>query len=161
MDSIHSCCRGIRVHLCIFWMPGAILLPHPGESPLQLESSPLLPVGRRTLSVTHSFPLGIGGERASQEGFPWWLSSKESACNARDPGDVGSVRDSGTSPGGRQWKPLQCSCLENPMDGGAWWATVYSVSKRRTWLKQLSKHACVSFPGSSLSCLCGSPINWT
>ena len=34
--------------------------------------------------------------------------------------------------------PLQCSCLENPRDGGAWWATVYGVTQSRTWLKWLS-----------------------
>ena len=34
--------------------------------------------------------------------------------------------------------PLQCSCLENPRDGGAWWAAVYGVTQSRTWLKQLS-----------------------
>ena len=34
--------------------------------------------------------------------------------------------------------PLQCSCLENPRDGGAWWAAVYGVAQRRTWLKWLS-----------------------
>ena len=34
--------------------------------------------------------------------------------------------------------PLQCSCLENPRDGGAWWAAVHGVAQSRTWLKQLS-----------------------
>ena len=34
--------------------------------------------------------------------------------------------------------PLQCSCLENPRDGGAWWAAVYGVTQSRTWLTQLS-----------------------
>ena len=34
--------------------------------------------------------------------------------------------------------PLQCSCLENPRDGGAWWAAVYGVAQNRTWLKRLS-----------------------
>ena len=34
--------------------------------------------------------------------------------------------------------PLQCSCLENPKDGGAWWAAIYGVTQSRTWLKQLS-----------------------
>ena len=34
--------------------------------------------------------------------------------------------------------PLQCSCLENPRDGGAWWAAIYGVSQSRTWLKWLS-----------------------
>ena len=37
--------------------------------------------------------------------------------------------------------PLQCSCLENPRDGGAWWAVVYGVTQRRTRLKQLSSTA--------------------
>ena len=37
--------------------------------------------------------------------------------------------------------PLQCSGLETPMDGGAWWATVHGVAKTQTWLKQLSTHA--------------------
>ena len=34
--------------------------------------------------------------------------------------------------------PLQCSCLENPRDGGAWWAAIYGVAQSRTWLKRLS-----------------------
>ena len=38
----------------------------------------------------------------------------------------------------RQWHPLQCSCLENPRDGGAWWAAVYGVTQSRTRLKWLS-----------------------
>ena len=37
----------------------------------------------------------------------------------------------------RQWHPLQCSCLESPMDGGAWWAAVHGVAKSQTRLKQL------------------------
>ena len=37
--------------------------------------------------------------------------------------------------------PLQCSCLENPMEGGAWWATVHSVAKSWTQLKLVSTHA--------------------
>ena len=48
------------------------------------------------------------------KGLPWWLSGKESACNA------GSILGSGRSPGGGNGNPLQCSCLENPMDRGAW-----------------------------------------
>ena len=39
--------------------------------------------------------------------------------------------------------PLQCSCLENPRDGGAWWAAVYGITQSRTWLKGLSMHACM------------------
>ena len=37
--------------------------------------------------------------------------------------------------------PLQCSCLENPRDGGAWWAAVYGVAQSRTRLKQLSSNS--------------------
>ena len=52
--------------------------------------------------------------------------------------NVGNVRDvdlipgSERSPGGGHGNPLQDSCLENPVDGGAWWATVHGVSKSRT-----------------------------
>ena len=49
--------------------------------------------------------------------------------------------ESGRSPGGGHGNPLQHSCLENPMDRGACWATVHGVTKSRTQLKQLSMHA--------------------
>ena len=38
----------------------------------------------------------------------------------------------------RQWEPLQYSCLENPMDGGAWWAAVHGVTKSQTWLSDFT-----------------------
>ena len=44
-------------------------------------------------------------------------------------GDLGSVPGSGRSPGEGNGNPLQCSCLENPMDRGAWQATVHGVAK--------------------------------
>ena len=56
---------------------------------------------------------------------------KESACNA---GDLGLIPGSGRSPGEGNGYPLQCSCLENPMDRGAWWATVHGVAKSQTRL---------------------------
>ena len=65
-------------------------------------------------------------------------SSKESACNARD---VGSIPRLGRSPGGGYGNPLQYSCLENPIDRGACRATVHSVAKSWTQLKQLSTYA--------------------
>ena len=46
----------------------------------------------------------------------------------------------------RKWQPLQCSCLENPRDGGAWWAAVYGVAQSRTRLKWLSSSSSVSHP---------------
>ena len=57
-------------------------------------------------------------------GFPHSSVSKESACNA---GDLGSIPGSGRSPGKGNGSSFQYSCLENPMDRGAWWATVHGV----------------------------------
>ena len=71
-------------------------------------------------------------------GLPSRLSGKESACDAEAAGDVGSIPRLGRSPGGGNGKPLQYSCLENPMDRGTWWATVHRVTKSGTWLKRLS-----------------------
>ena len=64
--------------------------------------------------------------------FPLWLSGKESAFNAGAEGDVGSVPELGRSPGGGHGTPLQYSCLENPTERGAWWATVHRVAKSQT-----------------------------
>ena len=63
------------------------------------------------------------------KGFPGGLDGKESACNA---GDWGSIPGSGRSPGGGNGNPLQPSCLENPTDRAAWWATVRRVAKSQT-----------------------------
>ena len=52
--------------------------------------------------------------------------------NAGDTRDVGSTPGSGRFPGGENGNPLQYSCLENPMDNRAWWATVHRVTKSRT-----------------------------
>ena len=51
--------------------------------------------------------------------------------------------------GGEHGNPLQYSCLENPMDRGAWWATVHGVTKSRTWVKWLSSHSSVHNQGWS------------
>ena len=67
--------------------------------------------------------------------FPGSLDSKASAYNAGDPG---SIPGSGRSPGEGNGNPLQYSCLENPMDRGAWWATVHGVWKSRTRLSDFS-----------------------
>ena len=59
---------------------------------------------------------------------------KNLPANARDVRDVGSIPGLGRSPGAGCGNPLQYSCLENPMDRGAWWATVHGVTKSWTWL---------------------------
>ena len=84
-------------------------------------------------------------------GLSWSFSSKESACNARDAGDAGSIPGLGKSPGRGHGNTLQYSCLENPVDRGAWQVTVHRVAKSQTWLKQLSKHAHILNTSLSLS----------
>ena len=59
-------------------------------------------------------------------GFPHSSVGKESACNV---GDLGSLPGSGRSPGEGNGNPLQYSCLENPMNRGAWRATVHGVAR--------------------------------
>ena len=54
---------------------------------------------------------------------------KNPAANAGHIRDTGSIPGSGRSPGEGHDNPLQYSCLENPMDRGAWWATVHGVAK--------------------------------
>ena len=66
------------------------------------------------------------------------LVVKNLAANAGDLRDAGLIPVLGRSPGEGQGNPLQYSCLENPMDRGAWWATVHRVTKSQTQLKQLS-----------------------
>ena len=68
--------------------------------------------------------LGLGGSEV-----------KASACNAED---LGSIPGSGRSPGEGNGNPLQYSCLENPMDGGAWWVTVHGVTKSWTRLSNFT-----------------------
>ena len=62
-------------------------------------------------------------------GFPDGSEGKESTCST---GDLGLILGLGRSPGEGNGNPLQYSCLENPMDRGAWWATVYGVAESDT-----------------------------
>ena len=76
-------------------------------------------------------------------GFPCWVSPvalvvKSRPANAGDLRDLGLIPGLGRSPGGGHGNPLQYSCLENPMDRGAWCATVHRVPQRWTQLKRLS-----------------------
>ena len=75
-------------------------------------------------------------------GFPGGSEVKASDRNA---GDSGSVPGSGSSPGEGNGSPLQYTCLENPMDGGAWWPTVHGVAKSRTRLSSFT-FIFLSFP---------------
>jgi len=67
-----------------------------------------------------------------------WVAISFLPANVGDVRDAGSIPGLGRSPGGRHGKPLQYSCLENPMDRGAWWASVHGIAKSQTQPKQLA-----------------------
>ena len=83
------------------------------------------------LSCFFHDPADVGNliSGSSALSFPGGSDGKASACNA---GDLGLIPGSGRSRGGGNDNPLQYSCLENPKDGGAWWAAVYGVTQSRT-----------------------------
>ena len=127
-----SCCSAVqfvegqleeaRVICCLAWLPCCV----PAARRLAFLYMPLL----------------------AKDGLPWCLGGKESAYSAGDVGDMGSIPGSGRSPGGGHGNPLQDSCLENPMDRGAPWATVHWVPESQTRLKRLSVH---TWKGHSVS----------
>ena len=80
-------------------------------------------------------------------GLPWWVRCKESVMQETHVRSLGKE----DFPGGGHGHPLQYSCLENPMDRGAWQATVHGVAKSWTRLKQLSTHAYIYFLFSCFS----------
>ena len=91
----------------------------------------------------HLTLLQLGHFRISTWGFPGGGRAEEPG-SAGDRRDAGSILAAGRSPGGEHDNPPQYSCLENPMDRGAWWATVHGVTKGQTQLKGLSKHTVVN-----------------
>ena len=93
------------------------------EVPLQLELY-------ANIEIKHLFSYLFGP-------FPGGANGKEPTCQYRDVRDTVSIPVLGRSPGVGNGNPLQYSCLENPMDREAWWATVCRVTKNWTWLKQL------------------------
>ena len=91
------------------------------------------------------------------QGFPGGSDGKVSACNVADPG---STPGSGRSPGEGDGNPLQYSCLENSMDGGAWWAEVHEVTKsQNNWVTSLNNlnRRCRAKPYSTTQNLLESP----
>ena len=76
---------------------------------------------------------------APLSGLSRWLSDEEFSCEPEDVGDAaGLIPGSGRSPEGGNSTPLQYSYLENPMDRGAWWATVRGVTKSGTQLSDFT-----------------------
>ena len=74
--------------------------------------------------------------------YPGGARGKEHTCQCRRHKRHGFNFWVRKIPWRRKWQPTQHSCLENPMDRGAWWATVHGAAKSWTWLQWLSLHAC-------------------
>ena len=68
----------------------------------------------------------------------WFPGGSDGKASTRNVGDPGSIPGSGRSPGEGNGNPLQYSCLENSMDGGAWWAAVHGVTKSQTRLSDFT-----------------------
>ena len=102
---------------------------------LEVPSTPVRPHPRSTDNLCNGL--------ISNFGLPWWLSPKESACNAWAVGDLGSIPRTGRPPGEGHGNPCQYSCLEKPTDREVWWATIHRVAKSQTELKWHSMHMCV------------------
>ena len=88
-----------------------------------------------THTHTHTHTQTSSCSLSSCWGFPGGSEVKVSACNA---GDLGLIPGLGRTPGEGNDNPLQYSCLENPTDGGAWWATAHRVTKSWTRLSDLT-----------------------
>ena len=113
--------------------------PFPGDIFWPRDQTCVSCIGRRILyhSATREAPqyLAYLGPTHNILGLPGSSDSKESSCSA---GDLSSIPGWGISPGEGNGNPLQYSCLENPMDGGAWQVTVYGVPKSRTRLSDFT-----------------------
>ena len=103
-----------------WWTHVIIHLSKPRKCTLQRVT----PNGNSGLQLITMHRIGHNGA------FP--MADKESACNAGDTGNAGLILGSGRSPGVGSGNLFQYSCLENPMNRGAWWATIHRVPKSQT-----------------------------
>ena len=117
----------------VTWKVNPASMRPPGTFSIGGRGEPSLTLSIMMPRHAHFFNFYFILEYGWFSGLPPWLSSKESTCKVED---VGSIPGLERSPGGGRGNPLQYSCLENPMDRGAWWATVHGVTKSRTCLKQ-------------------------
>ena len=113
-----------------------------------LEWSSLVPGSetKSSLEIMNPTPFTVSYQNCNQYPVKTLLATqvallvKNPPANTEDIRDEGLVPGSGRSPGGGRGNPLQCSCLENPMDRGAWRATVHGVAKCWTRLKRRGMH---------------------
>ena len=93
-------------------------------------------------------------------GLPWWPSGKESTCNAGTTGDTGSIPRSGISSGGGHDNPLQCSCLENPIDRGAWRAMHTRPFYKVMYIRFIYKKLYIYTHTHTYICIRHSGVQW-
>ena len=108
------------------WISGALFIYNQATVPDFPRAKVYLSIIQSFLQSSNTFQAPYFVPAKPSEWLPRWLSGKESACNA---GDVGWIPGLGRSPGEENGNPLQYSCLEDPMDRGAWQATVHGVAK--------------------------------
>ena len=105
---------------------------------------PLLAVLRRR--QWHPTPVLLPGKshgrRSLVGGSPWGRTKSDTNEQFHFQFSLSCIEEGNSN-------PLQCSCLENPRDGGAWWAAVYGITQSRTRLKQLSSNSSSSFKNHS------------
>ena len=123
-------CRQILDQLSHKWQPTSVFLP--GKSHGQRSVVGYSPCGHKELDTTERLHFtSLHFMSQTQLGLPCSSVGKESACSA---GDLDLIPALGRSPGEGNGNLLQHSCLGNPLDRGAWGATVYGVTKSSTWL---------------------------
>ena len=118
--------------------------PSQPSAPLDAHKEQLFFCSIFPLELGHGHPTdaklkqeGKPGPALLMRGFPAGLDSKESACNAGDPGSVPGL---GVCPGEGKGHPLQCSYLETPRDRGARWAIVHGIAESRKCLSNYHFH---------------------
>ena len=132
-------------------LDGAGQRPPPGHSPTRADCTWLQVWKAGPLQSCHprdfqpsSLSLAIRREKAMaplSSTLAWQIPWMEEPGRLQSMGSLGVGHDWATSLsciGEGNGNPLQCSCLENPRDSGAWWAAVYGVAQSQTWLKWLS-----------------------
>ena len=134
-------------------LPSAQLVFHPCRAAAARPREVLWVSGSLSLTQNFLYSLQTDFCHVSFLFFIFWVSLwdlgaswvalvvKKLPINNGNTRDMGLIPGWGRSPGGGHGNPLQYSCLENPMDRGAWRATVHRVTKSQTWLKWVSKHA--------------------
>ena len=131
-------CQVNHVHVTILFISILRLSDAFSTEPSGAQQSPLPPARDALLDYSPDKAASFPNTQCSFTLSSWagnfflaspWLSGQESTCRAGDTVDTGSIPGSGRSPEEGHGNPLQYSCLENPMDRGAWWATVHGGHK--------------------------------